>query len=1733
MAPHRYRIFISSPGDMKAERTLTRNIIARVDESLPGIELEPYFSEDELYFGYQGPQEGIPLSSDFDLVICLFWKRIGTLLLPEKFNAPDGRPRTGSEFEFETAVAAARRSQDDGSTPVPGVLVYRKTAREISLPDHDSEYAQYRALEEFFKRWIKDEQGHYLGYANCFDTTPQFGRTLERHLRDWLTLQRRAVDWDIAARGSPFRGLEVFDRPHQSVFFGRDRSILQARARLKKAAEDGFPALWIVGASGSGKSSLLRAGLLPSLERSEGDLRSLVFKPSELGEILLAGLAAQLLGVLPELQQGSFPDPHSLALLLAAATPQLSSQALEVALHRWAAADATALQLDPLPRTRLLIAIDQAEELLTLRTPAERSQLAALLQHWLENDRVWLVLSFRSDFYSTLQRDGLLLPLKHRAAQLDIAELSPAEVTRIIQEPCRAAGLTLEVREDGVALLDELSKDAGAADSLPMLQFALQALFELAQARGDQILRLNDYVNMKRAAGALSAAAETRFLNLPRAVQDAFPALLRELVDLNLQAVNRAPTAKSCPRSRFANDPVALELIAELCDPRQRLLSEFDISGEPHVRVVHESLFQHWTRAQEQIAKDARRLDARRRLEEAAALWAAEQEVDERKKRLLGGLDLEEGLDLASAWNLPSNLTDYVRCSHAAQKSRDRLRLIGIAAMAIVVLVAMGLALNIVRMAREVRELDVRMIDAKISMIETRDEAAGRSFGRARQEMEAGNLPVQKAYLAEALNYFPARDVMPTASIVLQQSEADPLRLVFKYQASDRFVLFSPDGRRVLGTGNDNKITLRDTRTGQRIGDLPESKARVVFAMFTPDAAKIVTVRSDKTAQVWDAASQKAIGEKLEFGDYNFSFEKFFPAVSPDGNLLAKLDVGKVVKVFDLRKGGRPVAVLPADHDGFPFLQFSPDSAQLFVAPVSGEAQIWVLPENKKYELKDMRPVRLGRFSSDGKRFVTLGNSGEARVWSLKNGVATEKKMSLDSDFVDARFSPEGSRLVLMDRAGVLKIVEMNSGAVEELPFRGETGAGEIAFSPDGRRILVWNRSSVNLWDLYMKAEVGEPLRHPDYVVSARFSPDGAQVTTISADKAIRIWDVRSGAAVNKRLGGPPYPKAISFSADGRRLLVVAYNVSKIWDISREGSSGIEILHAFEVAAASFSSDSLKILAASSEGDVRILRADDGGLLAGPWRHEHRLLVAKLSHDGSSLLTVDGKYELRVWKLGGSPLPVNVLWQRSDVIDADFSADGALLATSDSEGQVKLLNAQNGDVVGGMDGPLPSEATPFAPASFSDGRFTESNPELIAWEEDEKTKQRRLFEASIVFGIGVPVEARGKVSDKVSVQFSADGRFLAASGTGVRVRDMGNGQVFFLGAGDRITSLEFSRDGRLMATLTGEGKIGVWDMHARTRVGDALSYEGSESINLSTDGSRLLVNGRRSAKLFEIKKDGFRAESDGVAEPFKLTQVDFRFHDTTRLQQAQISPDGMQVAAAYGDGSIRFQGARSQIGAYALELAAALQVVGGKRIDDDGRVVDMASDETLKWRERTSSRNGDGTAFDRVLRWLIADRGRRSVSPFDKLAVSEYIEREINWVLEDEKRISLALDEKSPYINVSMLGADSNQILNSAYALDPAHPLVLLALAVVEKNSEARKLWKDLSLPRLAGNARLAAKAAEMLQFDEDPEYAGKAAQIALDIEPGNTSAKAVMQWVHEQSGKKPQARKRPIGISF
>jgi tetratricopeptide (TPR) repeat protein len=643
------RVFISSPTDVGAERARAALVLRELSAEFAGqFRLVPVLWEENYYSAHRTFQDTIPKPSSCDIVVCILWKRLGTELPPE-YNRADGTPRTGTEYEFEEALEAALRRE------VPDIFVYRKRVL-VDVDRLGQEAAALRALNAFWQRWCNDAQGNFTASFDRFATDEEFQDKLKRQLRLWLGRLGHAVTWNVSELGSPFRGLAAFDATHARVFFGRRRAVRQAFAKLTAAAARGCAFLLVLGGSGTGKSSLISAGLIPFLisERASREValwRSATVRPASLGTDMLLGFSEALLGpdAAPERGGGGGTAAQDLAARMRAAPA--------------AAASEVAVALGAMVGTpQLVLLVDQIEEIL-LRAPGERTEFITVLDALARCGAVWVIATLRSDRYGELQGEPGLVRLKADGETLDLLPPGPAEIRDIIERPARAAGLHFEESGDRnlAALLEAAAQERGA---LPLLQFTLQALF----AERDVVsgtLKLSVYDRLGGLVGAIAGEAERLVAALATPAQAALPGLLLKLVDI-AEGTDVA-AARTLDYAAVTN-PAERDLVASLTDGR--LLTLDGDGAFARVRLAHEALLTGWPRLAALVSAHRDFLAVRSQLDVAAAAWLAQGRDDD--LLLPSGRRLTEAADAVGRHRatIGADAVALVEASLAAERRR-------------------------------------------------------------------------------------------------------------------------------------------------------------------------------------------------------------------------------------------------------------------------------------------------------------------------------------------------------------------------------------------------------------------------------------------------------------------------------------------------------------------------------------------------------------------------------------------------------------------------------------------------------------------------------------------------------------------------------------------------------------------------------------------------------------------------------------------------------------------------------------------------------------------------------------------------------------------------------------------------------------------------------------------------------------------------------------------------------
>ena len=483
----KFRIFLASPGDVQDERNLARKVVDQIRHERAfrdrlNIEVVAWdqpgasVAMDAGLTPQEAIKQGLPKPSECDLVVVIFWSRMGTPL-PSEYKKADDQPYlSGTEWEYENAMGASSRPQR------PAVWVYRRMqtpAPELDTPNFTHIVDQWSKVQSFFERFANPD-GSMRGGINHYETPDDFRRTFESHLRDHLTLtieslSQLKVDDSIAPetqkayqpqwKGSPYPGLEAFSPKQAAIFFGRGRETdqlieLQRDTRLRFLA--------VVGASGSGKSSLVAAGLIRRLK--DGALpgsaawQYISFKPGERadeeGNCPFLALAHALKAVL----ENSGLRDVDLAQDLRA-DPELIFELTDKALANRP------------PTAELILFIDQFEELFTLVADEKRRDSFILLLRTVvekPDSRVRTIATMRSDFTESVADNPMLAEIFQVKSLFLLAAPGERSLEQMILKPARVAGV--EVDDE---LCERLLRDTGTGPgALALMAFTLNELYK-------------------------------------------------------------------------------------------------------------------------------------------------------------------------------------------------------------------------------------------------------------------------------------------------------------------------------------------------------------------------------------------------------------------------------------------------------------------------------------------------------------------------------------------------------------------------------------------------------------------------------------------------------------------------------------------------------------------------------------------------------------------------------------------------------------------------------------------------------------------------------------------------------------------------------------------------------------------------------------------------------------------------------------------------------------------------------------------------------------------------------------------------------------------------------------------------------------------------------------------------------------------------------------------------------
>jgi WD40 repeat protein len=1105
---------------------------------------------------------------------------------------------------------------------------------------------------------------------------------------------------------NPYKGLRAFQEADALDFFGREALTAHLLTRLAPAPSQGEGRregdsrfLAVVGPSGSGKSSVVKAGLLPALRHGAlpGSGKWFVVEmlpgphPLEELEVGLLRIAAhQPGGLMEQLRR----DERGLARAARLVLPS---------------ADST-----------LLLIIDQFEEVFTLiEDKAEARHFLDSLYTAVTDPRspVRVILTLRADFYDRPLMHPDFSDLMSKRTEV-VVPLTTDELARAIAGPAERVGARLEP-----GLVTDIAADIKQQPgALPLLQYALTELFERREGR---LLTRQAYQSIGGVMGALGRRAEEVYAMLDPASQDAARQLFLRLVTLGegvedtrrrvlrTELISLTPQLPLQSLGEGAAGERVMDAVIETFG-KARLLS-FDRDPATRgstVEVAHEALLREWKRLREWL--DASRADVRllRMLAAAAAEWVnAERDAS----FLLQGARLAQfegsvaGTKLALTHDermfLEASLAE--RQKHEAEEAARQRRELE---------AARKLAETEKRRAEEQTRAAGRLRQRALLLAGALLVAVGLAFAavwlaqRARTERNNAEYQRQVAFTRElsvnAVNNLradPERSILLALQavsvgsaggkpVLVEAEEAlhravqeSRLRLTIRGHTAGLYrVAHSPDGKRLATASIDKTAKVWDVASGQELLTLRGHSGFIAGVAFSPDGTRLATASLDKTAKVWDAATGKElltlIGHTGGVGSIVFT---------SDGKRLATScwndELESTARVWDADTG-KLLLTLMGHTNGLWDIASSPDGKRLATCGSEGTAKIWDSASGRLLTTIFTQGVPMrAAFSPDGTRLAAGGADGLAKLWDTATGRLLQTLAGHTGEVWGASFSPDGLRLATGSRDGTARVWDISpSGSRDWLTIAGHTlGVPHLAYSPDGARLATASGDkTAKVWDTLTGKELLTLSGHTKGLKSIAFDPDGSRLATTSADQTVRLWDSRTGKELLS-LPAPAFPfpmgLRVGFSPDGKRIAAAtAGGTAKVWD----AATGKELLtldgHTEASVGITFSPDGARIAIPYLDRVAKVWDAATGQELLTLSGHGAGLWAVAFSPDGRRIATASQDGTAKVWDAATGQVLLTLSGHIGSVLDVAFSPDGAHVATASGDGTARLWDVSIG-----------------------------------------------------------------------------------------------------------------------------------------------------------------------------------------------------------------------------------------------------------------------------------------------------------------------------------------------------------------------------------------------------------------------------------------------------------------------
>ena len=1161
------------------------------------------------------------------------------------------------------------------------------------------------------------ERAEYVQWARLGQRTPQTAAPHETPHAE-----------ENAPVPNPYKGLRAFQESDAADFFGREALTGRLVSRLAEPTRLGR-FLTVVGPSGSGKSSVVRAGLVPALR--QGAVPQFLQWP--------------VLDIMP----GAHPFEEIEAALLRVAVNPPSSLMPQLKEDERGLLRAVKRAL-PGQQHGLVLVLDQFEEIFTLVEDEE------MRRHFLDslyasaadpNSPLVVVATLRADFYDR--------PLGYRqAGELlrDRAEvvlpMSAEELEKAIVLPAAQLGVGLET-DLLAAVVQDTVMQPGA---LPLLQYALTELFELREGR---LMTLRAYRASGGVHGALSRRAESLYAQLNDVEQEEARQMFLRLVMLGEGVEDTRRRARRAEIAGAARDEQALERVLELFG-RHRLLT-FDrdpVLQTPTVEVAHEALLQSWPRLRGWLDANRESLRTHRRLISATSEWVA---AGNDTSFLAHGVRLAQFRDLGLEGHVALNDQEqqYLRASQEAEAQAEANRE---AQRQSELQAAHQLAETQQRAANQLRRRAIFLSGTLLLVLlmagiaiyfgsQARTLAGNEQAARLKAEQE-GRLATSRELAAAALNNLnidPERSILLSLQAVKTTYDVDKTwtkesenalhtsvlasHALLSVQAQSALiggVAFSPDGKLLAVCGLDSTVKVLDAATGKQLFALPALSSTappdsgVQSVAFSPDGKLLATGSDDAQVRLWDPQTGRLVRTLSGHQDAVTTV-----TFSPDGTRLGSSSADDTARVWDVATGNQ-LLTIQAKMQGVLTISFSPDNKRVATGDFHTKVKIWdgtsgqllltiddawglLSPDGTKIATAapNIWDAVTGKkltglcchtnvlsdvtWSADSTRVATVSRDRTARIWDAATGKELRTLWGHAAPLNAVAFSRDGTRLVTGDVLGVVKVWDL--GPDRELMVSPVTGFSKpamrvVGFSADGKRIIAgfgYGASPQNGGSQVRLLDAGTgsvlltiPMSFGIWDVA--LSPDGKTIVTGGDGDSTKVWDAASGRELYPFRAPSDSTKGVAFSPDSKRFATADKDhAARVWDTA----TGKLLLtlkgHMDELWGVAFSPNGKRLVTTSLDRTARVWDLSTGQSVMTLTGHTDAVYGVAYSPDGTHIATAGRDGTGKIWDAATGKELVTLKGHTSTLTHVAFSPDGKRVVTASTDKTAKVWDVATGE----------------------------------------------------------------------------------------------------------------------------------------------------------------------------------------------------------------------------------------------------------------------------------------------------------------------------------------------------------------------------------------------------------------------------------------------------------------------